>query len=318
MSQTDLDLDPDRDAMLRGCTLVQASAGTGKTWTIEQIVLRRVRAGASVRRMVLMSFTHAAADELAERVRQTLRRALVAPESGEAPADATERRNVELALLEIDACCITTIHGFCQRMLQEHGAEAGPHGLAGWTLDPDPVGTERCAALDALSATAMQDSMWWGLLRTPDAVDTRLRQALHSRQAAQQVAQADYHAALQAWRHAEVALAACTDLPDPLRQLDACLQAADAESHDEGDAEAAEGAQGVHTGFAAVAECLARVQRGENDPQQRSMELGLALESIHGVIEPDAEQASDEAKVCRPPVPRCCSACWPAPQAPGC
>ena len=63
------EFDLQADSMLGGATAVEASAGTGKTWTIERIVLARVLAGVEMQRIALMSFTRAAADELAERGR---------------------------------------------------------------------------------------------------------------------------------------------------------------------------------------------------------------------------------------------------------
>ena len=64
------------DAMLSGTTVIEASAGTGKTWTIEQIVLERVKAGVPMDRIVLMSFTRAAAAELSQRAYEVIRKAL--------------------------------------------------------------------------------------------------------------------------------------------------------------------------------------------------------------------------------------------------
>jgi len=185
------------DTMLAGATAVEASAGTGKTWTIERIVLARVLAGVPMRRIALMSFTRAAADELAERVRGTLSERLAHPSS-----TAGERGLLELALLDFDAACISTIHGFCQRMLQEHAAEAGVLGLAGWSLDPDPSGSERVALADAYSATAMQDPIWSALAATPEKLGRRLSQALEKARVREQVEQADFRRAIATWRAA--------------------------------------------------------------------------------------------------------------------
>ena len=162
------EFDLQADSMLGGATAVEASAGTGKTWTIERIVLARVLAGVEMQRIALMSFTLAAADELAERVRRTLNERLADPVS-----TAAERGLLERALLDFDAACISTIHGFCQRMLQEHAAEAGVLGLAGWTLDPDSAGSERLALADAYSATAMQDPVWSMLADEPKDLGAR-------------------------------------------------------------------------------------------------------------------------------------------------
>jgi exodeoxyribonuclease V beta subunit len=185
------------DAMLDGATVVEASAGTGKTWTIERIVLARVLQGVPMPRIALMSFTRAAADELAERVRGTLHAAMT--DSGTAPA---ARGLLERALLDFDAACISTIHGFCQRMLQEHAAEAGVLGLAGWTLDPDCGGSERLALADAYSATALRDPVWCELARAPSELAHALSKALQRSRDRERVASADFTGAMERWRTA--------------------------------------------------------------------------------------------------------------------
>ncbi len=154
--------DHHKDSMLHGTTVIEASAGTGKTWSIEQIVRARVIAGTPIDRIVLTSFTRAAAAELAERVRGSLAKALNDEgSSGDAPLVTDEiRGRLEAALLNFDAACITTIDGFCLRMLQEHAVAAGALGLAEWQLDDDSTGSEERAVADAWSATAMLDEEW--------------------------------------------------------------------------------------------------------------------------------------------------------------
>ena len=202
------------DSMLDGATAVEASAGTGKTWTIERIVLARVLAGVSMRRIALMSFTRAAADELAERVRGTLHARLADPAS-----TATERGLLERALLDFDAACISTIHGFCQRMLQEHAAEAGVLGLAGWSLDPDASGSERLALADAYSATALQDPIWSALADSPDKLGRRLSQALEKARIREQVLRADFLQAITVWRAAAATVHEAAGIVDALRVI---------------------------------------------------------------------------------------------------
>ena len=79
-------LDPET-ANLDGLTVIEASAGTGKTYAIQKIVARLVREGVPVQRMVVTSFTNAAADELGDRIRRELESALVAT-----PADSVAAR----------------------------------------------------------------------------------------------------------------------------------------------------------------------------------------------------------------------------------
>lgn len=85
--------------------LIEASAGTGKTFTIERLVLNRVQAGVPIQELLLVTFTDKAAAELRDRVRTCL-----ATEGGSEP-------QVRRALAGFDGATITTIHGFAQRVL---------------------------------------------------------------------------------------------------------------------------------------------------------------------------------------------------------
>ncbi|MBW6496217.1 MAG: UvrD-helicase domain-containing protein, partial [Burkholderiaceae bacterium] len=60
-------LDPD---ILSGRNLVEADAGTGKTWTLVGLVVRAlVERGLGIEQILLVTFTRAAAAELRSRVR---------------------------------------------------------------------------------------------------------------------------------------------------------------------------------------------------------------------------------------------------------
>ncbi|GAB2777430.1 exodeoxyribonuclease V subunit beta [Nocardioides salsibiostraticola] len=131
-----------------GTTLLEASAGTGKTWTIGSLVTRFVaEEGVSLERMLVVTFGRAASQELRERVRAQLveaERYLAAdpaptPEGSAEPSilithllacDATERalrhRRVVAALASFDAATIATTHQFCSMVL-------GSLGVAGDT-----------------------------------------------------------------------------------------------------------------------------------------------------------------------------------------
>ncbi|MFM7808413.1 MAG: UvrD-helicase domain-containing protein, partial [Planctomycetota bacterium] len=135
-------------ADLAGLTVIEASAGTGKTHAIQKLVARLVREGVPMPRMLVMSFTNAAADELSQRIRGELQVAFDAC----APTASRERLALRQALAEFDRACIGTIHGFCQRMLQEHPMEAGVHGLQGWTLQADETEARQRVCGDAWAA----------------------------------------------------------------------------------------------------------------------------------------------------------------------
>lgn len=121
-------------ADLRGRWLVEASAGTGKTYALERIVLRLiVEEGLAVERILVVTFTTAATGELRERIRALLYKAaceLAADQSGQAGefADFFNRsrakgfdpaERIQTALEHFDEASVLTIHGFCQKMLSE-------------------------------------------------------------------------------------------------------------------------------------------------------------------------------------------------------
>jgi exodeoxyribonuclease V beta subunit len=123
---------------LQGQILIEASAGTGKTYTIELLFLRLLlERGLSVDEILVVTFTRAATEELRGRVRQRIRDGLDMLE-GQGPDDENLQQLVKKiedqdravillsdALTRMDEAAIFTIHGFCQRMLQEHAFESG-------------------------------------------------------------------------------------------------------------------------------------------------------------------------------------------------
>lgn len=123
---------------LAGRNLIEASAGTGKTFTIAGIYLRLVlERQLAVGEILVVTFTEAATKELRERIRERLREAADAFAIGtssdrllagllESAIDhAAARRLLTTALRSFDEAAIYTIHGFCQRMLQENPFESG-------------------------------------------------------------------------------------------------------------------------------------------------------------------------------------------------
>jgi exodeoxyribonuclease V beta subunit len=110
--------------------VIEASAGTGKTYTIEQLVLRLlIETGTPLDKILLVTFTEKATGELKTRLRQTLERTR---------QERPEHEGVLLrALDQFDQASIFTIHGFCQRLLQEHALEQGQDFRAALVHDPD-------------------------------------------------------------------------------------------------------------------------------------------------------------------------------------
>jgi exodeoxyribonuclease V beta subunit len=118
-----------------GTTLLEASAGTGKTFTVAALVARYVaEEGVPLDQLLVITFGRAASQELRERVRDQLvqaERALADPASADRdhPVIATlleqdvERRHRRLrdALASFDAATIATTHQFCQYVLRSLG-----------------------------------------------------------------------------------------------------------------------------------------------------------------------------------------------------
>src|SRR5690554_180492 len=123
---------------LEGNNLIEASAGTGKTYSIAILVLRLViEKNTPIDKILLVTFTDAAAAELKERTQAFLYLALKeCKSSGTSGNDTIEKIvqealknkiNVEsklkVALLDLDKATISTIHGFCQQTLTEFAFE---------------------------------------------------------------------------------------------------------------------------------------------------------------------------------------------------
>jgi exodeoxyribonuclease V beta subunit len=123
------------DIPLWGRSLVDASAGTGKTYAIATLFIRLLlETEHPPRQLLVVTFTEAATAELKERIRERLRQCVLtasgAAGTGEPDAAMVSilaragdrqrvRRRLEQALYEFDDVEISTIHGFCQRVLME-------------------------------------------------------------------------------------------------------------------------------------------------------------------------------------------------------
>ena len=116
--------------------LVSAAAGSGKTAVLVERVTRLLREGGDISRMLIVTFTRAAAAEMRERISAALEK---------------ERGNAHLyrQRLRIDSAQISTLHTFCQRVIREHFEVLGIDPLAA-------VGDE--TRLDKLKARAFEDA----------------------------------------------------------------------------------------------------------------------------------------------------------------
>lgn len=120
-----------------GRSLIEASAGTGKTWTLTALYARLLlEKQLNVSQILVVTFTTAATAELRERIRKRLAELLAVYEQGPGSddllnrlhaqyPDAASHRRLLLAVHGFDEAAIFTIHGFCQRALQDAAFEAG-------------------------------------------------------------------------------------------------------------------------------------------------------------------------------------------------
>ena len=121
---------------LEGINLIEASAGTGKTYAIEGLFLRLIiEKQLRVDQILVVTFTQAATEELRDRIRSKLLLAQKAFEAGTSvdnlmagllaryKGHAAAAQQIQDALVEFDKAPIFTIHGFCARVLYEHAFE---------------------------------------------------------------------------------------------------------------------------------------------------------------------------------------------------
>lgn len=151
-----------------GKIAIEASAGTGKTYALASLALRYVaEAGLTIDQLLLVTFTHSAADDLRDRVRRRFTEAVSALND---PAWATDElllqlvstdpsarlRRVEQALTDFDAATITTIHSFATQVLAGQGATAST------SADAELIGTEgeliTAVCTDILARMALEGS----------------------------------------------------------------------------------------------------------------------------------------------------------------
>ena len=122
---------------LSGRHLIEASAGTGKTYNITRIYLRLLlERKLDVKNILVMTFTRAATEELRGRIAMELRNAIddwgrsdTEDEFFKALYDRFDKQQVHPvlhhALLHLDEAAIFTIHGFCKRILSQQAFSSG-------------------------------------------------------------------------------------------------------------------------------------------------------------------------------------------------
>ena len=151
-----------------GVTVLEASAGTGKTYTIAALAARYVAEGVPLERLLLVTFTRMATGELRDRVRerlvtaeQGLARALAGapPHRDEvvrllcvgAPEEVElRRRRLAHALADFDSATIATTHGFCQEVLGGLGVAGDVEPGVTFVEDPGDLVEQIADILDDL------------------------------------------------------------------------------------------------------------------------------------------------------------------------
>jgi exodeoxyribonuclease V beta subunit len=145
------------EAPLEGVHLIEAGAGTGKTYTIAGIFLRLIaQQGIPVDQILVVTYTKAATEELKSRIRRRLLLAgraldragedgvidepLVAHLAAQVSLPrALVRQRIRDALNDFDRTAIFTIHGFCQRVLNHYAFETGHLFEAELTQEARPL-----------------------------------------------------------------------------------------------------------------------------------------------------------------------------------
>ena len=168
------------NASLKGSNLIEASAGTGKTWSITGLYLRMVvEQNLLPENILVVTFTKAATAELTGRIRQRLQQAMSwhngQQESKEADffnalfiqwkgkiSDADIKQRLLKALARFDQAAIFTIHSFCQRLLNDYAFEAA--GRFNLTLMTDSQELTETVVADfwrtRVSTLGKEDEVW--------------------------------------------------------------------------------------------------------------------------------------------------------------
>lgn len=143
----------DRQQNIHQNYLIEASAGTGKTFAIEHLVVRLlIEAGLAIEQILVVTFTRASTRDLKVRIRANIEKAITflshytqevstidyllkVCEEGEG-ARLKARKQLEQALFSFDLAQIFTIHGFCSRMLRNYVLEGDLRVQSGTEEEP--------------------------------------------------------------------------------------------------------------------------------------------------------------------------------------
>lgn len=156
---------------MKGRALIESSAGTGKTYTIAELYVRLLlERKLRVEQMLVVTYTKAAVQELTDRIRDKIkealrkrRAALPAASDGKTRDELeSEARLLQDALRTFDLASIQTIHGFCQRALQDNAFESA--SLFDTEMVPDAGEIVRRAVNDFYLELAFREEPGWDAL----------------------------------------------------------------------------------------------------------------------------------------------------------
>ncbi len=162
-----------------GLSVIEASAGTGKTWTIAHLLPRLLVDGivSDIGEVLLVTFTEDAARELGERTRRQLAGLVAHADAGTQPGEGevgirilldrletlagperdTAILRLRLALDESDHLAVSTIHSFCKQVLASESFLCGMP--AGFDVLPDPSELKSDAVKDTWRTDLAADSL---------------------------------------------------------------------------------------------------------------------------------------------------------------
>ena len=93
--------------------LVSASAGSGKTTVLVRRVIEKLKLGSHVDRLLIVTFTEAAANEMKERIQVALQDAI------NAESDEQKRAHFSQQLMNLPTSHISTLHSFCLSVIRK-------------------------------------------------------------------------------------------------------------------------------------------------------------------------------------------------------
>ena len=140
-----------RQSPLAGVNLIEANAGTGKTYTIVRIFLRLLlEKKIPIEKILVVTFTEAATAELKDRVARTLHETLQTLQTHPTHDEFLQTlvaeqgrtavmESLESTLLKFDEVSISTIHGFCRKILQEFAFETQSFFESELLANQDPL-----------------------------------------------------------------------------------------------------------------------------------------------------------------------------------